>query len=241
MAPDLIEALHADGLTCVVGAGGKKTTLYALANAADRAVLTATVRIPVFDEYVARVVVTEGPGAALDGNDDWPLGLVPEREDDRYRGYEPETVERIADRAPGPVFVKADGARTREFKAPGENEPRIPERAETVLPVASVHVLGKPLSEEHVHRPERVADLTGLSPGDPIEARHVAGVLAHSDGGLKDVPSAATIVPVLNKVDDDELLADARQVAHEIHDLLAEEYRVPHVALTSRGEVVTTV
>ncbi len=238
---DLIEALHADALTCVVGAGGKKTTLYALANAADRGVLTATVRIPIFDDQVARVVVTEGPGAALDRNAEWPLGLVPEREDDRYRGYDLETVEDIADRAPGPVFVKADGARTREFKAPGEDEPRIPAATDTVVPVASVHVVGKPLSEEYVHRPERVADLTGLSLGETIEPEDVAEVLASVDGGLKGVPREATVVPLLNKVDDEDLRTVARRVAHEIHDLFAEEYHVPHVALTSRGEVVGTV
>ncbi|WP_254536864.1 selenium cofactor biosynthesis protein YqeC [Halomarina litorea] len=238
---DLIEALYADGLTCVVGAGGKKTTLYALANAAERAVLTATVRIPLFDEQVSRVVVTDDPVGELDGNGEWPLGLVPEREDDRYRGYDPEVVDDLSAHAPGPVLVKADGARTREFKAPGEDEPRIPEHADTVLPVASVHVVGKPLSEEFVHRPERVADLTGLSTGDTVEPEHVAQVLAHARGGLKGVPRDATVVPVLNKVDDGDLLVTARRIAHGIHDLLAEEFHVPHVALTSHGEVVRTV
>jgi probable selenium-dependent hydroxylase accessory protein YqeC len=240
----LIEALRADGLTCVVGAGGKKTTLYALGAAAERAVVTATVRIPIFDEHVARVAVTDDPVTAVEGNDDWPLGLVPEREDDRYRGYEPEVVGEFAAAAPGPVVVKADGARTREFKAPGEREPRIPAAADTVLPIASVHVVGEPLTEALVHRPERVAALTGLSVGDTVEAEHVAEVLAHPDGGLRDVPPSATVVPVLNKVDDDDLLAVARRVAREIHDRLGEARdppQVPHVALTSRGSVVTTV
>jgi hypothetical protein len=50
----LPEALAAEsGLTCVVGAGGKKTTLYTLADRLDRAVVTATVRIPIFDAEVA--------------------------------------------------------------------------------------------------------------------------------------------------------------------------------------------
>jgi len=59
---DVVDALDAAaGTTCLVGAGGKKTTLYALADRLDRAVLTATVRIPIFDREVAAVRVTEGP------------------------------------------------------------------------------------------------------------------------------------------------------------------------------------
>jgi len=130
---DVVDALDAAaGTTCLVGAGGKKTTLYALADRLDRAVLTATVRIPIFDREVAAVRVTEDPVAALDeiaagdggeaaggveptgGPEPFPLGLVPERErDDRYRGYDPTVVDDIGSAHDGPVLVKADGARTR--------------------------------------------------------------------------------------------------------------------------------
>ena len=70
---ELAAALAADGLTCLVGAGGKKTTLYALAARADRAVVTATVRIPIFDPHVAEVVVTEDPIGELILQDAFPL------------------------------------------------------------------------------------------------------------------------------------------------------------------------
>ncbi len=77
MTPE--DALPTEGLVCVVGAGGKKTTLYTLADRLDRAVVTATVRIPVFDEHVARVAVTADPVDALaDATpDDFPSGSSP--------------------------------------------------------------------------------------------------------------------------------------------------------------------
>jgi len=218
---DLIEALSADApLVCVVGAGGKKTTLYALANQLDRAVVTATVRIPIFDEQVAAVRVTRDPVGALRDNDDWPLGLVPEQErDDRYLGYDRETVTAIrATPGHGPVLVKADGARTRLLKAPDEREPQIPATADTVIPVASARVVGKPLDDDHVHRPERVAALTGLDLGDPIRPEDVAAVLASRQGGRKRAPPSATVVPLINMVDDDELAATGREIADAIHD-----------------------
>jgi len=218
---DLIEALSADAdLVCVVGAGGKKTTLYALANRLDRAVVTATVRIPIFDDHVADVRVTREPVTALRDVSAWPLGLVPERErEDRYLGYDRETVTAIrAAPGHGPVLAKADGARTRLLKAPDEREPQVPATADTVIPVASARVVGEPLAAEHVHRPERVAELTGLELGDPIGPEDVGAVLASRQGGRKRVPPGATVVPLVNMVDDDELAETGRAIAEAIHD-----------------------
>ncbi|MFC4358525.1 selenium cofactor biosynthesis protein YqeC [Halobium salinum] len=217
---DIVDALAADaGLLAVVGAGGKKTTLYVLASRLDRAVVTATVRIPIFDEQVSRVVVADDPVVALDdaGPADFPLGLVPERErEDRYRGYGPATVDRLAAAHDGPVLVKADGARTRWLKAPNEREPRIPDAADTVVPVASARVVGESLTEERVHRPELVAEVAGLEPGGEIRSEHVARVLASEHGGLKAVPEGATAIPLVNMVDDEELETVAREVADEV-------------------------
>lgn len=216
---DLATALSVGDCTCVVGAGGKKTTLYALAARLDRAVVTATVRIPIFDEYVSRVEVTDDPMDALGRIDERPLGIVPDRErDDRYRGYDPVVVSELTDRTDDPLLVKADGARTRWLKAPNDREPQLPEHADTVCPIASARVVGEPLSDEHVHRPERVAKITDREVGEEIRPTDVARVLASPRGGLKDVPREATVVPVVNMVDDDELETVGRRIAREVLD-----------------------
>ena len=235
---DLETALDArSGTVCVVGAGGKKTTLYTLARRLGRAVVTATVRIPIFDTEVYEVRVTDDPAAALrdtdaNGGNAWPLGLVPGRDkSNRYRGYDRETVDALGDVAADadvPVLVKADGARTRDLKAPNDEEPQIPDSADVVLPIASVHAVGKPLDEKTVHRPERVASITGLSPGDEIRTADVAAVLASPEGGLKGVPPAATPIPVVNMVDDESYESTAREIAARVH----ERADVPRVVLT---------
>jgi probable selenium-dependent hydroxylase accessory protein YqeC len=225
---DLVKALAADGLVCVVGAGGKKTTLYALADRIDRAVVTATVRIPVFDPHVSQVVVTPDPVSAVRTASDWPLGVVPGRDrEDRYAGYDPGTVAEMAETDAGAVLVKADGARKRQFKAPGDREPQLPASTDTVVPIASARVVGKPLSEESVHRVERVAALTGLEPGDTIRATDVATVLASDRGGRKDVPDGATVVPLVNMVDNSDLEAVGREIA----DGMLSRADVPRVVL----------
>ncbi|GAB3674025.1 selenium cofactor biosynthesis protein YqeC [Halopiger thermotolerans] len=210
----------------VVGAGGKKTTLYTLAEQLERAVVTASVRIPIFDSSVSRVAVTESPLEALrtaDGTD-FPLGLVPEREGEtRYLGYDTDAIDRIIDAHDGPVLIKADGARTREFKAPNDREPQLPSATDVVVPIASAHVVGEPLTEEAVHRPERVAAVArdaglDLEVGDVVEPDHVGAVLADERGGLKGVPDGATVVPLVNKVDDDADEAVARDIATSFYD-----------------------
>jgi probable selenium-dependent hydroxylase accessory protein YqeC len=232
----LVDALGIDGgdLVCVVGAGGKKTTLYALAGALERAVVTATVRIPIFDDHVADVVVTDDPRAAVESKSARPLGVVPERErEDRYRGYDPAVVSDLAadldDVAGGRrsptarraapddvVLVKADGARARLLKAPNENEPQLPDRTDIVVPIASARAVGKPLTAEFVHRPERVAALTGRREGERIRPVDVATVLASEEGGRKGIPDGATVVPMVNMADDDELEAVGREIAAEV-------------------------
>ncbi|WP_435075709.1 selenium cofactor biosynthesis protein YqeC [Halorubrum sp. HHNYT27] len=247
---DVVDALDAAaGTTCLVGAGGKKTTLYALADRLDRAVLTATVRIPIFDREVAAVRVTDDPVTAIEalretdssaGDDAFPLGLVPERErDDRYRGYDTAVVDELAAAHDGPVLVKADGARTRLLKAPDEREPQVPAGADRVIPVASVAAVGEPLTAETVHRPERVAAITGAELGDEITPEMVGHVLAEPRGGLKDVPPDATAIPLINAVDDDADETTARSVARVVH----ERADVPRVVLARMiaGEVVDVV
>jgi probable selenium-dependent hydroxylase accessory protein YqeC len=263
---DVVDALDATGgTTCLVGAGGKKTTLYALAGRLDRAVLTATVRIPIFDREVAAVRVAEDPVAAIDeiassGGEDavsggeesegdaeptggagaFPLGLVPERErDDRYRGYDPAVVDEIGAAHDGPVLVKADGARTRLLKAPNEREPQVPAGADRVIPVASVGAVGEPLTAETVHRPERVAAITDAAVGDEITPELVGRVLAHERGGLKGIPDDATAIPLVNAVDDADDEATAREIARVVHER-ADVSRVV-LARMIEGEIVGVV
>lgn len=217
---DLVTALEPeDELVCVVGAGGKTTTMFALASRLERAVVTATVRIPVFDREVASISRTDDPVTQVTASSNqFPLGLVAGREgDDRYLGYEPSTVTDLANAHDGPVLVKADGARMRGFKAPGENEPRIPRSTDLVVPVVSTHVVGKPLTGTWVHRPERIADLTDLSLGDEITGEAVGRVVAHEDGGLKGVPDGARVIPLLTKIDNQNHRRAAREIADAIH------------------------
>jgi probable selenium-dependent hydroxylase accessory protein YqeC len=218
-----------EGMTAVIGAGGKKSTMYAVAPTLDRAVVTTAVRIPPFEDQVAEFYETRDPLAAIESAAAWPVGLSPTYEENRYLGYDFDTLGAIADSSiPQAVFVKADGARNRELKVPGEDEPKVPPAADRVLGLASTRVVGKPLTEEYVHRVELVSDLTGTEPGGELTAEAVATVLSSPEGTEQGVPENAEFVPVLNKVDTPAL----RETAREIADRVLERGRADRVALT---------
>lgn len=238
---DLRDAFDPLGVVSIVGAGGKKSTLYALASALEFAIVTATVRIPFFDDRVERLEVTARPGRIVRTNQRWPLGVVPGRDGDRerYLGFDLETIDALASESDVPVLIKADGARTRWLKAPNDSEPRIPSETDLVIPVASVRAVGEPLGVERVHRPERVAAITGRSIGEPVRSEDLVAVLTHERGGLKGVPEGARVVPLLNMVDDDALAATAREVARRV----LTHPRIDRVVLgrMDRGRIVDVV
>lgn len=111
------------------------------------------------------------------------------------------------------IVIEADGSAMRPFKAPGEHEPVIPAGATLVVSVVGVDAAGRPLDETHVHRPERVAAISGAPLGATVTPEMIAAVLRHSDGGRKGLPAGARWVPLLNKADSAARRAVAEAVA----------------------------
>ncbi len=129
------------------------------------------------------------------------------------------------------ILVEADGSRMRPFKAPADYEPVIPHCTTLVVPVVGIDALGKPLDEKYVHRPELVARICQLPEGSAPTLRSgvlrkpsgslvtpemVASVLASPQGGRKNVPAGARVVPLINKVESEAQLQTAREIAERL-------------------------
>ena len=110
------------------------------------------------------------------------------------------------------LLVEADGARQKPLKAPAENEPPIPAFVAMVVVVAGMSGLGKPLSAEEVHRPEIFSSLSGLKIGETISGEALVRVLAHRQGGLKNIPRRARHSVLLNQADTPELQSAANGI-----------------------------
>lgn len=151
-----------------------------------------------------------------------------------------EWLNRYCDYHSNALLIEADGSRRLPLKAPADHEPAIPDFVDTVVVVAGLSGLGKPLTSEWVHRPERFASLSGLSLGQTITPQALAQVLSHPQGGLKGIPTKARRVALINQVDTPELEIIARGM---VNQLLPEYHGVVIAALKneSYGEAVHSV
>ena len=160
----LWEKLRLDPDRCrvaaLVGAGGKTSTLFALAHEARARGLTAIVtttthirphpRLPLTGETDGEKLraLVDAQGVVLCGRMEATGKLTLAAAADTCR------------QAADVVLVEADGAKMLPLKAPAEHEPVIPLCADAVVAVAGLDGVGQAV-EAACHRPERVRALLG--------------------------------------------------------------------------------
>jgi probable selenium-dependent hydroxylase accessory protein YqeC len=130
----------------------------------------------------------------------------------RLGGVEPSWVPVLAPED-GVTLVEADGSRRRPLKGTAVHEPILPEGATLVVAVGGVRALGKPVDEEHVHRPEIFSEITGTGPGHTIDAEAFAKALL---AGLRTVPYNTRRAALLADVEPGRSMSDASTVAREL-------------------------
>jgi len=212
-----------DEVVAFVGAGGKTAALYRLADElwreGQRVIATTTTHVwPPPREAGWPVVVsgaseerTRGAAEAL-RQERRAFVAAAEGSDGRLIGLPPEAVKTLVGLADC-ILVEADGARGRWLKAPAAHEPAIPPAATLVVPVVGLAAVGQPLTSEIAHRPELLAGLLRLSPGEAIPESALVHLLLHPEGGLRNVPPAARVVPLCNQADTPEGRATGRRIA----------------------------
>ena len=232
---DWLGARH--GVVALVGAGGKKTTMYRLAAEHPGPVgITTTVRMAPFpaDLDAGRTVGEPGDLATrvpeLAGRHRQVAYAGVEDRPGRLGGVTPELVARLH-RSAGleATYVKADGARGRWIKCPRPGEPVLPAGARTVVALASARALGQPLDRRTAHRPEACAAFLEMEEGEPLSPAGMAALLALA-GARCRVNSRVRVTPVINMVDGPELEGAARETARRLLEL---DSRIPHVLLTA--------
>ena len=209
----LIRALRLSQTSCIaiVGAGGKTTALFQIARQFNGPViLTATThlggwQIPLADQHIIASSPDDLAGIRFNGV---TLVTGPFRQDNRTEGVDKDILFWLRAETKKlniPLLIEADGSRQRPLKAPTVHEPAIPDFVDSVLVVAGLSGLGKPLTDETVHRPEIFAELSGLKINETITSEALIRVLIHPNGGLKSIPPQTRRMVLLNQADTPEL------------------------------------
>ena len=210
----------------LVGAGGKSSALFRLANELNPPViLTASTHLA-----IEQIELADSHHIVSSVDEVWGLEeellkgriiVTGQIDGDRTNGL---SVERLTELGVFcrehklPLIIEADGSRCRPIKAPAAHEPAIPHFIDTVVVVAGLSALGKPLSSKWVHRPEIFSRLSGLNVGDVITHQAINRVLNHPSGGLKSIPPIARRVILLNQADTRELIAIAGKMVKTLLD-----------------------
>jgi len=143
-------------------------------------------------------------------------------------GVSPEIIDRLAHSGQFDLIInEADGSRMRPFKAPAPHEPVISGSSTLVVPVVGIDALDQPLNDQSTHRAGQIGHLSGTPLRESITLETIASVLCHPQGGLKNVPAAARVVPLINKVE-----AEPQQVAAQtLADRLLSRTQIDAVAI----------
>ncbi len=221
--------LSSPAVIAIVGAGGKTTTLYQLGRdyLQDHSLVLLTTSTHLgYDQALAA-----DHHLIHQGNMDETLKEIHSRQGlicltgewdaqtQRWRGLGLSALRQLAQdlREKGiPLLIEADGARGRSLKAPADHEPAIPPFCDRVILVAGLAAIGKPLSQEWVHRPQRFAELSDISMDEIITTETVRRVLVHPLGGRKGIPATATSHVLLTQAETAETEAAANKLSFHL-------------------------
>jgi molybdenum cofactor cytidylyltransferase len=207
-----------------VGAGGKTTALFQLARkiaAGSSTLVTATTHLGVWEIPLAdhHIVISNPSDLQLPtGGVTLVTGKV---EDDKTKPVDEITLNwlrEISKSRHTSLLIEADGSRQKPLKAPAGHEPPIPDFTDTVVIVAGLSALGRPLSDDYVHRAEIFSQLSGLSINQTITSGAIIHMLTHPQGGLKNILPHARRIIFLNQADTPELQSIGGRMARELLD-----------------------
>ncbi len=199
-----------------MGAGGKTTALFALARQIPSPVIVTTTthlgawQLSQADTHFVVTNGTEALEAVRQAHGVTALtGVI--GADQRAQGLNDEILLAIHQAADFPILIEADGARGKPLKSPAEHEPVLPAWVNQVVCVAGLSAVGKSLNEETVHRADRFGSLAKAVAGELITPEHILKALCHPSGGLKNIPTQARRILLLNQADDQaqQIIANA--------------------------------
>jgi len=235
--------LDGNQLVAVAGAGGKKSTMYALASRCPgRAGLTTMVNCPYPPRELGVQLVIGEEATLLKSVRATPRDCrkvffaQPGKHADLTAGIRAELVAQIhAAQVFDLLLVKADGARRRLIKAPAMGEPIYPADTELVLYLVSAHALGRKLNSGVAHRVEEFTALTGAAEGTTITSEHIVKLLTSAAGALKGIAAGTRVVPIINRVDTPVRRRQARDIAERV---LSASPRLSGVVLGCMGDAI---
>jgi probable selenium-dependent hydroxylase accessory protein YqeC len=221
--------LQKGGVISIVGGGGKTALMFRLARElairGDRVLTTTStkIRTPV-RRQTPLVRVSDSveqflkqAGSVLKQYSHVTAGRRILHFQNKLIGFSAGDIDRIwSSRIFRWIIVEADGSGGKPLKAPAVHEPVVPQTTQCLIGVVGLSVVGKPLNEKWVFRPQLVSALTGLEADSSITADAVAELCLNETGIMKSAPKRARKFIFLNQAESDNRFRKGKQIARTL-------------------------
>jgi probable selenium-dependent hydroxylase accessory protein YqeC len=222
---NIIDAFDVDPsqheLICLVGAGGKTTIMFALAqelkSRGKSVLVTTTTNIfypstgecdeVIIDASADTNILKHAQPGRITG---FGREIVNER---KLSGIDRECITKLHEgKRFDCILVECDGARHKPIKAPAEYEPVVPDNITRAIGVIGLDAVGNPVTDEYVHRLEQFCAVVQRRPGEMIDVEAVVELMVSAQGLFKGVPDGCKKYVVLNKAEDSRRRASAGNI-----------------------------
>lgn len=222
--------LEGQGVVSLVGAGGKTSLMFKLAHeiseAGESVLTTTTTKIyePTRDQSSCLIVSDSVETIVNKVKDLFKNNILHVtaaaghlQNENKLIGHKPKAIDALSKTNLFRwIIAEADGAGGKPLKAPANHEPVIPESTKWVIGIVGLNGVGKPLTDEWVHRPELFSTITGLAAKKEVTEAAVGDVLIHDKGIFNNAPANALRVVFLNQADVPGGLETGRTIANLI-------------------------
>lgn len=218
----LIRAILAGKVVSISGAGGKTTLMFELGRALPEPCVTTTTTKVGSDQINAadaKYSLADWLNRAGEDKCAWVANSFPQ-EGKKLSGFNIDAnldlLIRVCRERSITLLYEADGASRKHIKAPAAHEPVIAPLTDICVYVIGLDTIGKPMSEEYVHRPELFSAVTGRVRGEPIQTEDLIALAVHPNGGLKNVPPDAERILYLTHADNAERIHAGSMIAEGV-------------------------
>jgi probable selenium-dependent hydroxylase accessory protein YqeC len=213
--------LKKGSMVSIVGAGGKSTLMYTIAEELRKdfkVLITTTTKIFVpnkeqFDfieigNSINEYFHSSKSGIYVNGSS---VNL-----ENKLIGIETQILEGILSYYDY-ILVESDGSKRKDIKGWNDKEPVICKDTTKTIGVLSIESIGKEINEDNVHRVQQFTKITDSYEGQSINKEHIVALIFHNHGLFKN--SVGQKILFINKVESEEEI----KLAHELASLIIEK------------------
>lgn len=206
-------------LIAIVGAGGKTSTMFWLAElfrqAGRRVLISTTTKMYLPERYP--VLLCRDPlrlPAAVWQRSPLACFSAWQPQTGKVVGFAPALFDDLLAKADvDVVLVEADGAHGLALKSPGQHEPCMPQSSRCVIAVTGAQMLGLEIGPATVHRWPCFARITGAQPGSRLSWNMLYRLIRHPQGAFKQAPAGSRRIWLLNQFSQNEKMPDGALLA----------------------------